>query len=391
MHPKNLAILVILIAACARVMSPTGGDPDRSPPAVVQTVPEQNALVTQLVGREQEVRIVFDEVISERSPREMVMVSPETGEVDVDRDGNVLKVKIEGGWQPNRVYRVTVLPGLVDRFGNARSATYELVFSTGPAIPQNAVGGIVTDRITGRPVGNARVEIISRADSTVFTTVTDSMGFYAVRALPPGAYDTRVYVDQNRNRELDAAEATAAQPVNVVTVSDTLAVELTLLVRDTTAARLTRADIRDSLQVRLFFDDHTDPAGGLPPMRITAWQLPDSTMITGGSIMTPRDFEALRAARRDTARADTTLRQPPLPRPPAPGIDAAVADTSRVLPVNELVWVPVTPLLPSTRYRISISGYRNLAGIPNGGGSVVVTAPPPPRAAPPLRPDTTLQ
>jgi hypothetical protein len=400
MRRRNVALLVIALAACARVMSPTGGDPDRSPPAVVQTIPEQNALATQLAGREQEVRIVFDETISERSPREMVMVSPETGEVDVDRDGNVLKVKIEGGWQPNRVYRVTVLPGLVDRFGNARPTTYELVFSTGATIPQNAVGGIVTDRITGRPVGNARVEVISRADSTVFTTVTDSMGFYAVRALPPGAYDTRVYVDQNRNRELDAAEATAAQPVNVASVNDTIAIELSLLVHDTTPARLTRADIRDSLQVRLSFDDYTDPVGGLPPMRITAWQLPDSTMIAGGSIMTPREFDALRAARGDTARADTINRQLPSPRAPTPrppvqrpppGIATPAADTSRVLPVNELVWVPVTPLRPSTRYRITISGYRNLAGIPNGGGSVVVTSPAPPRAAPVLRPDTTRQ
>jgi hypothetical protein len=119
--------------------------------------------------------------------------------------------------------------------------------------------------------------------------------------------------------------------------------------------------------------------------------LPDSTMITGGSIMTAREFDVLQAARRDTARADTTLRQPavPRPRPPAPGIAMPATDTSRVLPINELVWVPVAPLRPSTRYRITISGYRNLAGIPNGGGSVVVTAPAPPRAAPPLRPDTT--
>jgi hypothetical protein len=314
------------------------------------------------------------------------MVSPETGEVDVDRDGNELRVTIEGGWQPGKVYRVTVLPGLADRFGNARTTTYELVFSTGASIAQNAVGGLVTDRITGRPVANARVELISRADSVVYTTVTDSVGFYAVRSLPPGAYETRVYVDQNRNRQFDPAEAGASQAINVATPNDTLAIELALLVRDTTPARLTRADIRDSLQVRLLFDDHTDPAGGLPPMRITAWQLPDSLMIIGGSIMTPREFSAMRA-RADAARADTARADTAAPRPPVRPVEP---DTGRVLPVNELVWVPATPLRPSTRYRITISGYRNLAGIPNGGGSVLVTSPEP-RAAPPIRPDTTRQ
>ena len=372
--------VVVVLVACARVMSPTGGDPDRSAPRVVETQPEQNSTANQFAGSKQPVRIIFDETLSERSPREMVMVSPETGELDVDRDGNELRVSIEGGWQPNQVYRITVLPGLVDRFGNARTAAYELVFSTGGSIRQNAVGGIVTDRITGRAVANARVEVMSRADSIAYTTVTDSVGFYVVRSLPPGPYEARVYVDQNRNRKMDVTEAFAIQPITVATANDTIAVELALLVRDTTPARLTRAEVRDSLQVRLFFDDYTDPAGGLPPMRLTAWLLPDSAMFTGGSIMTPRDFSALRA-RTDTAAARVAA---------VAGVETA-PDTMRVGPVNELVWVPAAKLRPSTRYRISITGFRNLHGIPNGGGSVVVTSPAPPRAAPPVKPDSIRQ
>jgi hypothetical protein len=352
-------------------MAPSGGERDTEAPRIVETFPAQNATANDLAGRDQEVRIVFHETLSERSPRELVQVSPETGEVDAERDGREIRVRIAGGWQSNQIYRVTVMPGIVDRHGNARRSAYELVFSTGAAMVPNALGGIATDRITGRPVIGARVEAITSSDSTVYTTVTDTGGFFALRALPPGQYTTRVFADLNRNRKLDPAEARAAREL-ILGAADTVPVELTLLVPDTTPARLLKADIRDSLQVRLTFDDYTDPST-LPPLRVIAWQLPDSTMITGGSVMTSRQFERMRG---DTARAAPGIAAPPRP---------AAADTARLLPINELVWVPTSPLRPTTRYRISVTGYRNIQNISEGGGSVVVTSPAPPRAPPAAR------
>jgi hypothetical protein len=360
-----------LVAACARVMPPPGGNRDQEPPRVVETFPAQNANVPNLAGTNQEVRIIFHETLSERSPRDMVQVSPESGEVRAERDGEEIRVTIEGGWKPNRVYRVTVLPGIVDRLGNARTTAFDLVFSTGATIEANAFGGVATDLITGRPVIGARVEAVARTDSTVYTAVTDTSGFFGLRSLPPGLYDSRIYSDQNRNRKLDANEARATREINIG-ATDTLAVELTLLAPDTTPARLLKAEIRDSLQVRLTFDDYFDPNGPVPPVAVTAWLLPDSSLMAGGTVMTPRAFQRTRA---DTATATV------------PGVAAvpprAATDTTRQLPINELVWVPGTPLRHSARYRISATGYRNLQGVGNGGGSVVVTSPAPPRAAPP--------
>src|SRR5690606_13186552 len=129
-----------------------------------------------------------------------------------------------------------------------RPAAYDLVFSTGGTITPNVIGGIATDRITGRPVSGARVEAIARADSTVFASMTDSLGFYAIRSLPAGEYDLRVFTDQNRNRTLDGVEARATLTFTIAE-TDTLAHELSLLALDTTAARLVRASPRDSLQV----------------------------------------------------------------------------------------------------------------------------------------------
>ena len=367
---KKWLIVFAALASCARVLPPSGGERDLEAPRIVETFPAQNANTTALAGPAAEVRIVFHETLSERSPRELVQVSPETGEVDAERDGKEIRVNIEGGWQPNRIYRVTVMPGIVDRHGNARKTAYELVFSTGAAIVPNALGGLATDRISGKPVVGARVEAISRVDSTVYTTVTDSGGFFALRSLPPAAYTTRVFADLNRNRKLDPTEARGMRDINV-SATDTVPVELTLLSPDSTPARLVRAEIRDSMQVRLVFDDYTDPTS-MAPLRVIAWQLPDSTLVAGGSVITPREFDRL--------RADTTRAAPGLANPAR-----AANHNAPVLPINELVWIPTSPLRAGTRYRISVGGYRNLQNIPEGGGSVVATAPTPGRATPAAR------
>jgi hypothetical protein len=372
MRKVILFIALTAVAGCARVMSPSGGQLDSEAPRVVETEPTQGQMTTAFANTDRPVRIVFHETISERSPRERVQVSPETGEVEVNRDGNVLEVRMAGGWRSDRVYRVTVLPGIVDRRGNARSTSYELVFSTGAPILENAVGGIAVDRITGRPAVNARVEARLRSDTaTVYTGVTDSAGFFALRSLPAGDYATVVYVDQNRNRTLDGAEARAASDVTVG-ATDTLALELALLPSDTTPARLLRAEIRDSMQVRLFFDDYMEGNASLATIQVSAWQLPDSLIVGTTRVLTPRAFQTLR---NDTSRV-TSPRLPP-------------ADTATVLPINELVWIPQRGLLPNTRYRITVAGFTNLHGLLGGGGSVVATSPAPERATPPAPRDTT--
>lgn len=370
---RSFVLLTLLLSvACARVMAPSGGDRDREAPRIVETEPVQNLIAMNYANTTKPVRIVFHETISERSPREMVQVSPETGEVHVDRDGNVLEVTIEGGWREGRVYRVTVLPGILDRHGNARTVPYELVFSTGGAMHANALGGSATDRITGRPIANARVEARLVTDTaTVYTAVSDSAGFFAMRSLPVGNYRTVVYADQNRNRVADRAEARADSSITL-SATDTLVLELTLLARDTTPARLLRADIRDSAQVRLTFDDYMAAHATRSNIIVTAWQFPDSSVVPTAALLTPALFQSTRG---DTTRTTS----PRLPQSP---------DTLQ-LPINELVWVPAVPLRPSTRYRFTVTGYTNLHGIPGGGGSVTATSPAPPRVAPaPVRTDT---
>ena len=383
---KRLLMLMGIASAvsCARPAAPPGGDQDRSAPRVIATTPASDSIVPGFSGS---VVFHFDEKLSERGIREDgAVVSPETGRATLERDGSEIKVRIDGGWRANTIYRVVLPPGLADRFGNARREPAELVFSTGPALIPAAIGGVVRDRITGRPVSDFRVVAIGVADSTVLATVTDSAGFFGIRFVGLGRYNLQAYEDQNRNRKPDGRERSAATSVNVGTVRDTIAVELVVLAPDTTAARLLRAEARDSLQVRLVFDDHLDPAQPSAQIAVQLFRMPDSTAVPGARVVTAREFDRLQA-RADSARrtrGDTTA-APPI-RPPQPSGQQASRDTT-TLPTQELFLVPATPLEPRVRYRVEVRNVRNLLLLPNGGGSVSFMTParPTPPPAPPRR------
>jgi hypothetical protein len=150
------------------------------------------------------VRIKFDETLSERGPRgtDAVAISPEDSTLDVSRSGNELKITTKTGWQKGRVYHVTVLPGFAGRAGNQRTVPYELVFSTGPQINPNALAGLVTDRLTGRPVASARVTATSGNDSVPYVTSTDTGGFFALRGMPVSSYRVVAYVDNQSQSQV---------------------------------------------------------------------------------------------------------------------------------------------------------------------------------------------
>jgi len=360
---RNVCALMLAIgaAACARALPPPGGERDTEPPRVLSASPENLAVVPPFRGP---VVFQFDETLSERGfNNNLVIVSPEQGTPTVNRDGSELRVRVEGGWQPNRVYRIVVLPGLQDRHNNQRRVPTELVFSTGLPILPTAIAGLVTDRITRRPVPNARVVAIA-PDSTLHVTATDTAGFFALRYLPVAQYLVHAYEDRNRNRRMEASEPHFSRNVTLTSPQDTQVAMFELLPTDTLPARLVSAEARDSVQVRLTFDDYLDPSRSLEGVSARVFRLPDSTVVTGFRLMHPHAFEALRAAQaaRDTARR---VGPPPVPQP----------DSAPPLPTRELVMLFERPLPPETRFRVFISSLTNISGVEGGGGTAAFVTP----------------
>jgi hypothetical protein len=130
------------LSGCARPQAPVGGAVPETPLDVVVTFPANLSVVEPFDGP---VELVFARPLSERTlaglPRDAVLVSPATGDVEVDIGDESVEVSLDGGFQAGQVYRVTLLPNVQDRFNNRMFRAFDLFFSTGPELEPNLVAG----------------------------------------------------------------------------------------------------------------------------------------------------------------------------------------------------------------------------------------------------------
>lgn len=413
------SLLGALMAGCAREATPPGGPPDRLPPIVILSEPDTFSTVEPFRSP---VTLRFSERISERPSAgtldQSVVVSPASGEVRVSHGREGLTVRALGGFEAGLVYRVTVLPVIQDMFGNALQEPFELFFSTGPDFTPNVVAGSVIDRLTGEPLRDARVDAAVAESDVVHTAVTDSAGIFALRYLPAGDYVVNAYLDRNRNAQPDFTEPQGTRPAPLdgdgEAADTTIVLEVALLARDTTSARLARVVVEDSISLAVSLDDYLDPEFPLDDVRV---------LVTSDSVDAPRSLavlheheaEAYRSALADSlareqaardsvaqAQADSVARaeaaagdttaaadpgNTPAPAetetgpPPAPAAqEAAEAGEEEERPTARQTFIVFLDgvLIPEVPYEVEISNITNINGVDGGGGTVSFTRPAPP-------------
>jgi hypothetical protein len=354
-------------SGCAHVEAPPGGAPDSAAPVLESTRPDTNARMRSYLGS---VVFQYDEGLSEKGVDTLVTVSPRTSSIAVDKSGSRISVSLRRGWEPNRVYQVTVHPGVQDLFGNATKQPSTLVFSTGPEIVPTVATGTVILRTTLEPAKGARVEVVHEADSTIYETRPDSAGRWTVMYLPDGQYLVRAYNDTNHDSKLQPYEAFDTTTIRVTGRDTARARRLALLAPDTTAPKAGGATgDADVIEVR--FDDYLDPAQPLSPSQVTVTGPAGPVAVAEvrvGPFPEARDSAAAATDTGAAARRDTTPQEP--------------------VPAQSLFVRTARALAPETQYTVAVAGVRNLVGLA-GGGTVQFKTPkaaPPPAPAPAAAP-----
>lgn len=419
------------VVACAnRALQPPGGPVnDKTPPRVEAITPESGS-VSQRPGA---VEFRFSKVISDAPSKgqldQYFLISPWDGVPRINWHRTRIDVRPRHSFRKNTAYTITLLPGLADVRGNAMTQTVTTVFSTGTTFPKFGIVGTIFDWAAEKPASGALVEAISRPDSTVYITVSDSMGQFSVGPFEAGRYTLIGFLDRNGNRGLDPGEAWDS--TGMVISTSRPVVELLAINKDTIAPRIASVVKQDSTTLRVTFDRALDPGLQLTPAMFRVQQA-DSTPIAIASVtgaraavvadslarvdslrrdsIARRDSLARRdTTRRDTTRRDTTVRRdtsaaaraglppsivpipltspgptqpkptspaaPPAPRPSRPAPDMSVL----------LKLAPPAFLVPGATYRVTAAGIRNLLGR-SGGSNRTFTVPKPP---PPPPRDTT--
>ncbi|MDB4951316.1 MAG: hypothetical protein JWM27_3965, partial [Gemmatimonadetes bacterium] len=372
---RTLAVAAaVALAACSKYEAPPGGPAIKGSPRVLATRPDTLAKVPGYRGP---AVFVFNVAISEQGLNDAVNVSPRTSAVQVVHHGDEVRVSLARGWQPNRVYQVSMDRSVKDRFGNGLAAPLALVFSTGPDITETRVEGTATDRITGKPMIAGRVEAVAGPDSLVYSARSDSSGVFVFRYLPAGTYRVRAYNDTNKDRALQSYEARDTATVAVTVAKAPAPLRLSLLAPDTSAPKAGGAKATDDV-VSVSFDDYLDPAQRLTPAQVRIVG-PDSAAVP---------VREVRVGTIDTA-ATTRGADSAAARPPADSArrtvrtDSAAARDTVHLPSQTLSIRVGVVLRPSTDYMVTVRGVRNLNGLVGGGETRLRTpAPIRPRVAP---------
>jgi len=330
--------LLVLASACAAAQDPPGGPPDFTPPVLEGVRPDSGAVLPDF---DDPVVFAFNEVIAERQPAEMAklfLVSPRPREVRVAWKRTRLEVKPAGGWRPDQIYRVTLLPGVADLRNNRLTGETEVVFSTGPAITDTRIDAYVIDWAAGRLAQRGLLEawpLPITDDSIAYVAQPDSTGEVHLRQLPLGTYLVVGVVDENGNNRRDRREAFDSATVRLDSVATSA---FWAFVHDTVGPPVREATQIDSVTVRVTFGQPLDPAMSAAGA-VTVRQLPDSTPVAVAAIWTSSVYDSVsqaEAAARDSARqaaadsaaaADST----------APRDTAAVRDTAAPRPVERPV------------------------------------------------------
>lgn len=290
-----------------------------------------------------------------------------------------------------RVYRLEILPGILDLRRNRLDTAKIVLFSTGPEIGPARIGGIALAWVEQRILPRALIEAVPLPDSIGYLTLADSGGQFNLEGLTPGRYVVYATADENGDRRRGLREPYDSA---LVTLDSSSNVALYTFVHDTVPPRLRAATVIDSLTLRVEFTQPLDAATSLDTTQLRVLELPDSTPVAIASVLTQRQYDSLTAAARakadsaaakDTAVGRQRIQPPPRREQPAqPQRPDLQVDTSlvrrllaqRPIPSDKIVLRFARALKPETRYVIRVRGATSLTG-KKGDGQVVLLVPKP--------------
>jgi len=196
-----LSAFLLLIASCAKIVMPSGGPRDTTPPVVVGEKPENGS--TNFTGKT--IKITFDEFVTLNNPNENVIFSPPMDErVDYSTQGKSVIVKFNDTLRSNTTYNLFFSDCIQDfREGNKLSG-YNYAFSTGDSIDKHKLFGMVINAETSKPETGIFVMLYENdIDSLPLTvrpnylTKTNDKGSFIFNHLKPKKYKIFALKDIN--------------------------------------------------------------------------------------------------------------------------------------------------------------------------------------------------
>ncbi len=225
-------IAAILLAACASIGRPEGGERDVTPPVYLKS----NPLPGSLNVNHNKISVEFNENVQVKDAMSKVVVSPpQNTPPQVMAVGRRINVELRDTLLPNTTYTIDFSDAISDLNEGNELDGFSFDFSTGSSIDTLALSGMVFQASNLEPAQGMLVGVYSNTSDTAITTLpmeritkTNQLGQFTIRNLAPGSYRIYAINDMNRDYKWDRSEDIAFYDLLLspqsepITVADTL-------------------------------------------------------------------------------------------------------------------------------------------------------------------------
>jgi hypothetical protein len=211
------ASMLLMLAGCAEVAPPPGGEADKLSPVLTGSIPE-NGAVNVALGNS--VTLFFSERIVEPKSGKAVFISPRPAkEPKLKWKTDRLQIILPDSFRTNETYIISLSANITDLRGNKLDSSAIIAFSTGPSLDSGSVAGHVYSK--DKPLGGLMV-VLYRAsafeDTTMiidslypdYVTQSNKEGLFTFQYLPSREYLLVAFDDKNLNERFDPARESFA-------------------------------------------------------------------------------------------------------------------------------------------------------------------------------------
>lgn len=200
-------LLLLSLAGCAKIVLPTGGPKDTTPPVVTKEVPANRSTLFN----SKSIKISFNEFVVLNNPNKTVIVSPPFAEApELEIVNKSVVIHLPDSLRANTTYSIALAETIKDYTEGNPISIYEYTFSTGSNIDSFMLKGSVSDALSLEKVKDVFVFLYKDdIDSLPLTTRPDHLtktngsGQFVFNNIKPGKYKIFALDDINNNLVYD--------------------------------------------------------------------------------------------------------------------------------------------------------------------------------------------
>ena len=231
----TILILTFICFNCAEVVSPPGGEEDKTPPVLLESVPANGTVNVPTSDR---IELKFSEAVAEPSREAPIYLSPRQREnPKIKWKSDRVIIELPDSFKTDQTYILSITPIITDLHNNKLDSSIIIAFSTGATIDSGAVAGYVFG--DDKPQSGALIalyDLAGQPDSIPYDSVypdyltqSSRIGYFSFQYLPPQNFRLLAFIDKNKDERFNPLRESFALPDRPVNIAGNLLLDNLLM------------------------------------------------------------------------------------------------------------------------------------------------------------------